>query len=70
MKIQMNDKNEEVIKMGNGKHEITFCPYVSLPHDDCHCMQTRSLRVIEALEFCQGEFERCDLYHTLNKDEK
>lgn len=49
-----------------------LCPYIKNPHKDCYCseMQSQSSEVmIYYVDICGGNFEDCEIYKRLNKNE-
>jgi hypothetical protein len=40
----------------------TICPLIKNPYKDCYCAGMNSQKVLYALEYCGGTFERCEIY--------
>jgi len=38
------------------------CPFVSRPFEECYCMSTSSLFVESTVEYCGGNFTKCEIY--------
>jgi hypothetical protein len=39
-----------------------LCPLIVAPYKDCYCIGMNSQKVKDALCYCGGEFERCEIY--------
>jgi hypothetical protein len=39
-----------------------LCPFISTPHKNCHCIDMNSLKTRDALYYCSGDFDKCEIY--------
>jgi hypothetical protein len=46
---------------------ITYCPFVNNPHDDCYCTKLRGEYIEKIIYYCKENYKKCNIYKHINK---
>lgn len=59
VKETMNRMEQGMMQEPPGR---VLCPFILTPFDECYCASTSSLHTEDAIRYCGGNFENCDIY--------
>lgn len=51
-----------------GNTASSLCPLVGNPRQDCYCLNMNSGKILFALTFCGGSYEKCRIYQSAKKE--
>jgi hypothetical protein len=52
----------EMKGIGEGMNSRKSCPFIRELDKDCYCMDMTSLKVLDVIRFCSGQYELCHIY--------
>jgi hypothetical protein len=57
----MGEDGHQTALPGNQK-SIRHCPFLKTPFADCLCLDMDSQKTFGVLDYCQANFEHCEIY--------
>jgi len=61
--MKVNDKIEESMLIRPVNR--TLCPFINKPFEGCYCTSTSSLCTEATINYCGGNFNKCDIYRKI-----
>ncbi len=62
-----NDKDSYRMKLkkriSNQSTKSKRCPFIHKPFKECYCLNLRSINIQDAIFYCIGSFEECEIYN-------
>jgi hypothetical protein len=44
-----------------------MCPYLEEPFPECHCSEMTSVKIVDAIYFCQQHFSACPVFRSRSR---
>jgi adenosylmethionine-8-amino-7-oxononanoate aminotransferase len=64
---EREDKGGSTSALTRGRR---LCPFVSKPFNECFCSDTGSASAEAAIRVCGGDFENCEIYKRMKRENK
>ncbi len=67
--VNMDHEKSGEEEMSDQNSINSLCPFIKNPFDICYCTSTSSLYVGATINYCGGNFKKCEIYHENMKSE-